>query len=129
GLTIFGTGPSTIRARLSDLQGYGALYAAMRLLEGQRDFRFDILTAHREAGTPASGPASATEQALEKIAKSAPTPAPAEYVADVAEIAILDVHAFPARRRPELFTRFPVRPEGIVFLAFVSIGKNFVCLV
>src|SRR5882724_10282746 len=97
----------------------------MRLFERKRYLCFDILTTHGKAGAPPRA-ATAAEQALEEITKSTgATPAAKQ----VAKVAILDVHTFPVRRRPEVLPRFPVRPKLVVFLALVGIGQNLVSFV
>jgi len=97
----------------------------MRLFKCKGDLRFDILAAHNKAGaaTTATPP---PEQALKEIAEPA---SPSTAAKQIAKVAKSSMRAFPARRRPKLFARFPVLPQLVVALAFVSVGQNFVSLV
>ena len=94
----------------------------MGLFKRERNLRFDILSAQGKAGAAGSA-APAAEQALKEIAESPAAPAAAKHIASVAKSS---TGAFPARRRPELFARFPVLAQLVVTLAFVRVGKNFV---
>jgi len=49
----------------------------VRVFEGERDLRFDILTSHGKTGRAASA-STASEKSLEKITKSACAPASAK---------------------------------------------------
>ena len=112
----FGTGTMAIGAGLHNVQRDIALNTAMRLLKGQCNFRFRIFTANRETLARASAPAA--EETLKEIAESALTARAAK------EIAISRLRTTPARRRPELLARLPVRPERVVALAFVAVRQN-----
>src|SRR5713226_2737672 len=94
----------------------------MRVLERDRDLRFDIATLHAEAGTRPSA-ATTPEQTFEEVAELRRPAAAAEEVAE------LDARAIAAGRGSKVRAGFPIRAELIVTLALLGIGEDLVGLV
>ena len=94
------------------LQRDRACGPVMRLFEAEFDGRLDVLTTHGKAR--ASAPtAPGAKQRLKKVAEAARAAPGAE---EVAEVAVFNAPAFPARRRGEISARLPVLAELVVAL-------------
>src|SRR5712671_1854826 len=96
----------------------------MRLFEAEVDGRFDILTTHGKARASAWAVPGAKQRRKEVAEATRAAPATEE----VAEVAVFNVPAFPARRRGEISARLPVLAELVVALTLLRIGEDSVGL-
>src|SRR5712671_1252941 len=96
----------------------------MRLFEAEVDGRFDILTTHGKARASAWAVPGAKQRRKEvaEATRAAPT------TEEVAEVAVFNMPAFPARRRGEISARLPVLAELVVALALLWIREDLIGL-
>src|SRR5919197_2408440 len=102
------------------LQRDRACCPVMHFFEAEFDGRLDVLPTHGKASASAWATPGA-KQRLKKVAKAAHAASGTE---EVAEIAVFNAPAFPARRRGEISTRLPVLAELVVALALLRIGEH-----
>src|SRR4029077_890914 len=105
------------------LQRDCAACAVMRLSEAELYGRLNVLTTHGKARASAWA-APGAKQRLKKVAEAASAPGTEE----VAEIAVCNVPAFPARRRGEISARLPVLAELVIAFTLLRIGEDCIGL-
>src|SRR5438105_10897721 len=124
GLVLTHTAAVTGRTHSRRLQRDRACCPMMRLFEAEFDGGLDVLPTHGKAGASASA-RSAAKQRLKKVAEAAHA---APGTEEVAEIAVFNAPAFPARRRGEISARLPVLAELVVTLTLLRIGEDCIGL-
>src|SRR6266702_6265938 len=124
GLVLTHTTAVTGRTHSRPLQRDWAGCPMMRLFEAECDSRLDVLPTHSKAGARALA-TSAAKQRLKKVAEAARAAPGAE---EVAEVAVLNALAFPARWRGEISAPLPVLAELVVALTLLRIGEDFIGL-